>query len=148
LVAGPLTAQATTSTTKIRSGPYYWLFENPCTPGDWLDLEWYAKGTQTVTVNSQGSHFAAAFQYSGEAVGSETGLVFTLHNPAHSHELTNFDNQIVYRHYDRLMLVGKGDRGVEQKIEWPYAYIVLHVLPDGTVHANRSEFGDPICRKK
>jgi hypothetical protein len=148
LIAGPLTAQATTSKTKIDYGPVFWYFENPCTPDDWVELEWYAKGTETRTVNSQGSHYVMTVQYSGEGVGSETGLVFTLHNPAQSHRFTNFDNQIVYRHKDQLRLVGKGDKGVEQVIEWTYTFYVLHVLPDGTVHADYGGFGDPVCKMK
>ena len=146
LIAGPLSAQAITDHGKIDHGPHLWPIQNPCTPGDIIALEYYAKGHWSWTENSQGTHYTTTIQYTGEGVGSETGLVFTLQYPAQHRDFENFDGQALFRHKDEIMLVGKGEEGVEQKIEMTFWFQVEHILPDGTPHTDVG-FGTPfICK--
>jgi hypothetical protein len=146
-MAGPLTAQAVTTHGKVDFGPWPgFIIENPCTPGDDIDLTLSAKGTWSRTNNSQGNHYVRNVQWTGTGVGSQTGLVFTVHNPAVRHEFVSSGNEtVVFRNHDEMKLVGKGDNGVVQRIEFLWVHDVYHVRPDGTYQQIEYELGSPIC---
>jgi hypothetical protein len=134
LVASPLVAQATMEKGEIDQGPFDLTFENPCSPGDLLEGEYYAKGEWTSVSNEQGERYSLNVRYWGDFVGSESGLTFSLSENYHERNIWNYgDLMWIWPSLDHWRLVGRGVNGVEQMIkitaEWEW-----HFLPDGTEH--------------